>query len=190
MLTTRELIKSDCSRYYGNSDFMSMLKTYKMQAAFKYTTEYRKVHEYISKGKKSIGYYYHRWKYLRLSIKYGYQINVHTEIGSGFYMGHRGTVIINGNAKIGSNVNIATGVTIGQENRGKRKGVPVIGNRVWIGTNVVIVGKISIGDNVLIAPNTYINMDIPSDCIVVGNPAKIIPNKDATSGYIQNPYDN
>ena len=79
-------------------------------------------------------------------------------------------------------------MTIGQENRGARKGAPVIGDNVWIGANAVIVGKIEIGNNVLIAPNAYINSDVPDDSIVIGNPAKIIHNEKATEGYIQNPY--
>lgn len=187
-LIVKELIKSDCQRYYGVSDFKGRFKTRYMQAAFKYTKEHRKVHRYIEEGKKGIGYYWHRYKLLRYSIKFGYQINVEAEIGPGFYMGHRGTVVVNGKAKIGANVNIATGVTIGQENRGERAGYPTIGSKVWIGSNSVIVGKVNIGDNVMIAPNTFINFDVPSDSIVVGSPAKIIPNKDATLGYIQHPY--
>lgn len=187
-ITVKELIKSDCQRYWGECDFKGRMRARYVQAAFRYTCEQRKVYNYIKKGKKGIGYYYHRYKLLKYSIKYGYQINAETEIGPGFYMGHRGTVIINGAVKIGSNVNIATGVTIGQENRGDRQGTPTIGNKVWIGTNAVIVGKVTIGDNVMIAANTYINFDVPSNSIVVGSPAKIIENKEATKGYIQHPY--
>lgn len=187
-LSIKELIKSDCYRYYRKDDFNGRLHTSYVQAAFKYTCQYRKVHGYIECEKKSIGYFYHRWRLLKLSVKYGYQINAKANIGPGFYLGHRGTVIINGDAVIGANVNIMPGVNIGQENRGKRQGVPTIGNKVWIGTNAVIVGKIHIGDNVLIAPNAYVNFDVPSDTIVIGNPAKIIYNENATEGYIQNPY--
>ena len=50
----------------------------------------------------------------------------------------------------------------------------------------MIVGGITIGDNVLIAPNAYVNMDVPSNSVVVGNPAQIIPNENATDGYINN----
>ena len=88
--------------------------------------------------------------------------------------------------KIGKNCNIAQGVTIGQANRGERIGVPEIGNEVWIGTNAVIVGHIKIGSNVLIAPNAYVNTDVPSNSIVIGNPAQITPNEKATNGYINN----
>ena len=62
----------------------------------------------------------------------------------------------------------------------------VIEDDVWIGANAVIVGKINIGSNVLIAPLSYVNIDIPSNSIVMGNPAKIIPRENATEGYIEN----
>ena len=95
-------------------------------------------------------------------------------------------VIINSSAKIGKNCNINQGVTIGAENRGNRKGVPTIGNDVWIGANSVIVGKINIGNNVLIAPLTYVNFDVPDNSIVIGNPGRIILDKEATYSYICN----
>ena len=77
-------------------------------------------------------------------------------------------------------------MTIGQENRGRRKGVPVIGNRVWIGVNSTIVGGITIGDDVLIAPNSYVNCDIPAHSVVFGNPCIIKQREKATEGYINN----
>lgn len=122
----------------------------------------------------------------RYQIRYGYQIPAETQIGEGFYLGHWGALVINPNSIIGKNCNIAQGVTIGQANRGDKKGTPTIGNEVWIGANAVIVGKIIIGDNVLIAPNSYVNMDVPSNSIVIGNPARIIHNDEATKGYINN----
>lgn len=109
------------------------------------------------------------------------------EIGPGLYIGHPYGITVNPNAKIGKNCNIHKGVTIGQENRGKRKGAPTIGDCVWIGVNSTIVGKITIGDDVLIAPNTYVNCDVPSHSIVFGNPCVIKSNAHATEGYINNP---
>ncbi|MEM0542007.1 hypothetical protein WFZ85_05235 [Flavobacterium sp. j3] len=118
------------------------------------------------------------------SYKFGFQIPSNTIIGKGLYFSHFGTVVINENAIIGQNCNINHNVTIGRQNRGAKKGSPTIGNCVWFGTGSVVVGKISIGNNVLIAPNSYVNFDVPSNSIVVGNPAKIIENKNATEGYI------
>jgi serine O-acetyltransferase len=117
-------------------------------------------------------------------IKYGFQIYPETQIGEGLYLGHWGFLVINPKVKIGKNCNIAQGVTIGQQNRGKNQGFPEIGNEVWIGPNSVIVGNIKIGNNVLIAPNAYVNTDVPDNSIVVGNPATITENHAATNGYI------
>lgn len=121
---------------------------------------------------------------LKINKKYGIEISWRTDIGKGLYLGHARNITINPGAKLGENINIHKGVTIGQENRGKRKGVPTIGNSVWIGINATIVGNITIGDDVLIAPNSYVNMDVPSHSIVMGNPGKIISRKNATEDYI------
>lgn len=110
-------------------------------------------------------------------------ISWRTSIGKGLYLGHSGGRYINEKAVIGENCNINHNVTIGQENRGNRKGTPIIGNRVWIGCNSVIVGKITIGDNVLIAPNSFVNFDIPSNSILAFG--KIISDENATDFYIE-----
>lgn len=112
------------------------------------------------------------------------KINLGTEIGGGLYIGHPFCITINPDAKIGSNVNLHRGVLIGQENRGKRKGAPIIGDEVWIGINAAIVGKIVIGDDVLIAPNSYVNCNVPSHSIVIGNPCRIIHKDNATENYV------
>ena len=77
-----------------------------------------------------------------------------------------------------------SGITIGVELRGKRKGAPTIGDRVWIGPNATIVGKISVGNDVLIGANSYVNFDVPDHSIVIGNPGRIICKENATEGYI------
>lgn len=136
--------------------------------------------------KKSLKGVFWRWILRHHQIKYGFQIYPETEIGEGLYLGHWGALVINPNAKIGKNCNIAQGVTIGQQNRGKHKGFPTISDEVWIGPNAVIVGGITIGKNVLVAPNAYVNFDVPNDSIVVGNPAKIYPKSNATEDYINN----
>lgn len=136
--------------------------------------------------KKSVRGVFWRWVLRHHQIKYGFQIYPETQIGPGLYLGHWGTLVINPKAVIGKNCNIAQGVTIAQANRGKKEGVPHIGDEVWIGPNAVVVGKITIGNNVLIAPNAYVNFDVPSNSLVIGNPAKITPYEDATEGYINN----
>jgi len=130
--------------------------------------------------------YYYRLKYKKISEKHGIEIPRNTKIGKGFYLGHPYNITINEDAILGENINIHKGVTIGQENRGKRKGVPTIGNKVWIGINSTIVGAVVIGDDVLIAPNSYVNCDVPSHSVVMGNPCIIKPKDNATECYITN----
>ena len=129
-------------------------------------------------------YLYYKLKLKALQYKTFIQIPEEAKIGEGLYLGHYGPVVINPKAVLGKNINIGVGVTIGQENRGKRTGAPTIGDNVWIGTNAVVVGKITIGSDVLVAPNSYVNFDVPDHSIVIGNPARIIPRENATEGYI------
>ena len=91
---------------------------------------------------------------------------------------------IAGGAIIGANVNLHKGCTIGAENRGERKGCPIIGEKVYVGINSTIVGNIHVGNDVMIAPNTFVNFDVPDHSIVVGNPASIHKKENATQGYI------
>jgi serine O-acetyltransferase len=121
----------------------------------------------------------HHYRY-----KFGFQIG--GKIGEGFYIGHFGTIIVSNNAIIGKNCNIATGVVVGASRRGENKGAPQIGDLVWIGINAIIIGKIKIGSDVLIAPGAYVNFDVPDHSIVLGNPGKIIAHENATEGYINN----
>lgn len=116
------------------------------------------------------------------------EISSHTKIGYGLFLQHAYCITINCKAIIGNNCNIHKGVTIGEIPSGKRKGVPQIGDRVWIGINSSIVGGITIGDDVLIAPNSFINVDIPSNSVVFGNPCIIKHKEKASIEYIQSPY--
>lgn len=117
---------------------------------------------------------------------YNVELSSTVKIGEGLYIGHPYCITINPKAVLGKNINIHKGVTIGQENRGRRKGVPIIGNSVWIGVNSTIVGNITIGDDVLIAPNSYVNCDVPSHSVVFGNPCIIKHRENATEDYVNN----
>lgn len=129
---------------------------------------------------------YYRFMLRRITLRHGLEIPWNAKIGKGLYLGHAYNITINPQSEIGEWCNIHKGVTIGQQNRGKKKGAPKIGNRVWIGVNATIVGKIEIGDDVLIAPNAYVNCDVPSHSVVIGNPCEIHHRDNATEGYINN----
>lgn len=127
---------------------------------------------------------YYSWRLKHLTRKYGVEFLGNRNIGAGLIIGHWGRIIINGNAIFGNEIMITHGVTIGRDIRGKRAGAPTFGNKVCIRTNSTIVGNITIGDDVLIAPNTFVNFDVPSHSVVIGNPATIHYKENATLGHI------
>ena len=173
------VFRKDLYRWYGEKGESLKDRIFR-PIEIKYLCVFRK----LQSCKSSFLRIYYKLKLRNLSLKSHIQIPPSTKIGEGFYIGHSGRIIINPKAVIGKNNNIATGVTIGQENRGKRAGAPTIGDNCWIGTNAVIVGNITIGSDVLIAPLSFVNFDVPDHSIVVGNPAKIISRENATEGYV------
>lgn len=126
------------------------------------------------------------WRLLlaRMRGRYGLEIPRQAKIGPGLYLGHAFNITVNPEAVIGRNCNLHKGATVGQENRGPRKGAPTLGDRVWVGANSTVVGAVTVGDDVLIAPNTYVNCNVPSHSVVLGSPCKIIPRANATEGYV------
>ena len=171
----------DIYRYYGEGG-EPFLKRIFRPLELRYIAAFRKAHNTRFLPLKLL-YMLHL---LHLSRWTHIQIPARTEIGEGLYIGHLGRVIVHPDAVLGKNMNLATGVTIGMENRGARKGAPVFDGNCWIGTNAVVVGHIHIGQDVLIAPLSYVNFDVPDHSIVIGNPAKIIHKENATEYYIEN----
>ena len=129
--------------------------------------------------------FYCEYKMYRLCRKYGIEIKTETKIGKGFVMKHPYNITISPMAVIGDYVTVMKGATVGMSG-GKKIGAPKIGNRVYIGINSTIIGGVVIGDDVMIAPNTLINVDVPSHSVVIGSPCKIIPRENATWQYIFN----
>lgn len=185
MKQLRKIIEKDLYRYYGKKGYVELIKNLIKTPGFKYMFVFRKC-RFHQNNNHNIRYMIYKLLLIKYRHKFGYEIPLNTEIGRGFCITHFGSIAINPEAKIGENVNISKGVTIGESYRGKRKGAPIISDNVWIGPNASVIGKISIGCNVLIAPNSFVNFDVPSNSIVIGNPGKIIPSLEATKGYINN----
>lgn len=115
--------------------------------------------------------------------RYGLLIPSKTSIGYGLYLGHALGVIINHQSVIGNNVNISQFVTLG----GVGGLAPIIGDNVYIGPNVCIVGGVRVGNDVTIGAGAVVTKDIPSGVTVAGVPAKIISYQNHPE-YINNRY--
>lgn len=102
----------------------------------------------------------------------GIDINDTTRFGKNFTIYHGQGLIVHSNTIIGDNVVLRHNTTIGVAYDGGP--CPKIGNNVSIGANSVVIGGIKIGDNSIIGAGSVVVKDVPSNVIVVGNPAKII----------------
>ncbi len=182
------LIKSDLFRYYKSTGWKDFCKAMITEPGMRYSYLLRKCQVHHKQGNRLM-YYFYRFFLLRMTVKYGISIPSDSQIGPGLYICHFGGIFINSNSVIGSNCNINQGVTIGQTNRGARQGTPTIGNQCWLGAHCVVVGKITIGNNVLIAPGATVNFDVPDNAVVAGNPGKIVSYK-GTAGYVNNIWTN
>lgn len=87
--------------------------------------------------------------------------------GPGLCLVHRGTVVVNPDAKVGANCRIHPSTSIGDYN-----GAPTLGENVYIGPGAKLYGPITIGDNVAIGANAVVNNSFPSNCTIGGIPAR------------------
>ncbi len=182
MNSVKHTLEADLYRYTGDTGFVSFWKAFLLIPGFRFVYFLRKSRYWREQRLWPVHWVY-RLFLNHYRIKYGFDIFDTTNIGKGLYLGHFGGVVINPLAQIGETVNIGQSVTIGKVNRGKKIGVPTIGNRVWIGAHAIIVGNITIGDESLIAPGAYVNFDVPEKSVVLGNPGVIVSNK-GSEGYI------
>ena len=98
-------------------------------------------------------------------------------------------IFISGRASVGKNCTILQNVTIGSNDKinSKHPGAPQIGNNVYIGAGAVLIGGIYVGDNVIIGANTTVVDDIPDNCTVVSQKARIIfPSEKLTKNSANN----
>ncbi|HTL55661.1 MAG TPA: hypothetical protein VL361_08270 [Candidatus Limnocylindrales bacterium] len=109
-----------------------------------------------------------------IEILTGISIPAGCEIGRGLYIGHFGGIFVDSQCRLGENCNVAQGVTIGQGGRGDLAGVPVLGDRVHVGTNAVILGRITIGNDAVIGPGAVVMRAVPPCGVVMGNPARVV----------------
>ena len=149
-----------------------------------------KFYKWLRKAKESkliVARRFYQFLFHFHALKHNIEIHTSTKIGYGLSLWHPFNITVAREAILGKNITLNKNCLIGREFRGKRNGCPIIGDNVWIGANAVVVGKIVIGNNVLIAPGAFVNKDVPSNSIVIGNPCIIKHDDKATEGYIQYP---
>lgn len=103
-------------------------------------------------------------------IKYGIQVSFSNDIGGGLCFAHYSAIVI-GCERVGRNLTMYQGCTIGAVHG---KGAPTIGDNVVMYAGSKIVGKVKVGNNVVIGANAVVVKDVPDNAVVVGVPAKVV----------------
>lgn len=102
--------------------------------------------------------------------KYSVEVSSTAIIGKGFRIHHIPGIVIGTYAIIGNNCNIFQGVLLGQKN-----GIfPTIGNNVTLYPYCAVLGDVYVGDNSVVSAHAVVTHDVPPNCMVAGNPARII----------------
>ncbi|MEW6051517.1 MAG: serine O-acetyltransferase EpsC [Candidatus Zixiibacteriota bacterium] len=105
----------------------------------------------------------------------GLEIHPGAKIGKGFFVDHGAGVVIGETTEIGNNCVLFHNVTLGGTGKHHGKRHPTLGNNVLVGTGAILLGPITVGDNVKIGANSFVVMrDVPPNCTVGGTPARII----------------
>lgn len=111
------------------------------------------------------------------------EISERADIGKGMVIAHLGSIVISHHTKIGEYASIHQDVTFGGAGRGDALGGPTVGDRCYIGAGAKIVGKITIGHDVMIGCNAVVVKDVPDHVSIGGVPAKVL-NTLGSEGYI------
>jgi len=172
-------LREDLRRYPRGRGRYAFLKCYWLHLGFRYTFWLRLSqflrNVQLEKMLRPVAVIFLR----HLAHQSGIQIGLGTTIGPGIYIPHHGTIVVNPNVVIGKNCYLSHNVLIGKVHAGKRQGVPVIGDDVFIGAGAVILGNIKVGNNAAIGVNSVVFEDVPDNCMVAGAPAKVVSNRGA-----------
>ena len=180
-----DILGEDLKRY-GLSHKLSFFRYVKYllfhsAPGVKFSVVFRNCQYY--RGKNRLMFYFFFLYLRKIKYKYGFDISYRTNIGKGLYIGHFGGIVIHGDAVLGEFCNLSQGITIGVHNRGRNIGVPKIGRKVFIGPNAVIVGGITIGNNVLIGANSLVTFNVEDSAVVAPQVSKVISLK-GSSDYV------
>jgi len=140
----------------------------------------RKMEYYKNTERKNplvkVNYFLLKIRFLKLSVKLGFTIPENV-FGAGLAIVHYGTIVVNGNSKIGVNCRIHASTNIGES--GGLYGAPHIGDNVYIGPGAKLYGRISIASNTAIAANACVGKSFTEENILLGGiPARALKRVD------------
>lgn len=110
----------------------------------------------------------------RMSQVLGVDIHPGAELGSGILLDHGNGVVVGETARVGDNVSILHGVTLGGTGKESGDRHPKVGSGVLIGAHATVLGNINVGEGAKIAAGSLVLKDVDSHTLVAGAPAKYV----------------
>lgn len=182
----RYLVLADLFRYERRCDLRALLRQLWTGESYKFvfwmrTANYCRRHSWF----KFLFYPLAKALWKHYTYKFGIGIPYTCAIGPGLFIGHYGTIFVSPLARLGQNINLSQGVTIGKVNRGRLKGYPVVGDDVYVGPGAKIIGAVTVGSRVAISANCVVASDIADGSVVVGIPGMVVA-RSGSEGYVDN----
>ncbi|KKS00021.1 MAG: O-acetyltransferase [Candidatus Magasanikbacteria bacterium GW2011_GWC2_41_17] len=109
-----------------------------------------------------------RWNWV-VQNKNKLKLGKNTDIGAFTYINAQNGVIIEDEVQIGSHCSVYSVSTIDDKN-----GSVILKKNCRIGTHSVIMPGVTVGENSIIGAFSFVNKDIPPNCVALGVPAKVI----------------
>lgn len=105
--------------------------------------------------------------------RFANDISEYASIGPGLLIPHPVNINIGSTSKLGGNVTLYNGTTLGSKRSGTSGGMPQLGDRVIVYTGSKIIGDVRIGDDVEIGAMSLCLKDVPSNSVMYGIPPNV-----------------
>ena len=129
---------------------------------------HRTAHWLWGQGRETLAFFFQS----RMSELYSVDIHPAAPIGSGVFIDHATGIVIGETARVGNDVSMLHGVTLGGTGKVYTDRHPKIGNGVLLGAGSKVLGNIRIGDEARVGSGSVVLSDVPARCSVAGVPAK------------------
>ena len=113
----------------------------------------------------------YRMLYRRCCNKYGIELPYGVKMGERVIFEHQNCIVIHGSSIIDDDSILRHGVTLGNRYLDRPDEAPTLGKRVNVGVGAVILGKVTLGDDVQVGANSVVLHDAPAGSTLVGTPA-------------------
>lgn len=177
---TWDQLMADTYRQYGRHGAGALVKGFLTRRTFRPVVTMR-----LCQGARTAGT---AGKIILPALKLLHRIATHqaamdfawtASIGPGLALTHGWGLVVSQGSRIGRNVTLFHGVTLGRRDRinadGERDiGYPVLEDEVWVGPHAVIVGGVTIGRGSRIGAGAFVTSDVPPYSVVAGNPSTIV----------------